>query len=243
MKRSFLQNSARRTAFVLAMLLLLGSTPVQAAGNTTACKSQQASMESRVCPLLLPPGRSVTLSAEYLEMRLGLPAGEIAAITITSLPKQSGGRLMLDGVEVQMYDTILRSELDRLCYVQDDSAQQAGAGWFSFIPLCKESTKICATFQIGQQPDTAQRPLVQDVFCCTSGQTPVFAALSCLQGKVVYTVQRKPAKGSVCFADGKCVYTPNEGAQGTDRFVLTALDEQGGVSAPIEVQVMIRSEG
>ena len=164
MKRSFLQNSARRTAFVLAMLLLLGGTPVQAAGNTTACKSQQSSMESRVCPLLLPPGNSVTLSAEYLEMRLGLPAGEIAAITITSLPKQSGGRLMLDGVEVQMYDTILRSELDRLCYVQDDSAQQAGAGWFSFIPLCKESTKICATFQIGQQLDTAQRPLVQVSF-------------------------------------------------------------------------------
>ena len=232
MKRSFLQNSARRTAFVLAMLLLLGGTPVQAAENTTACKNQQPSMESKVCPLLLPPGNSVTLSAEYLEMRLGLPAGEIVAITIISLPKQSGGRLMLDGVEVQMYDTILRSELDRLCYVQDDSAQQAGAGWFSFIPLCKESTKICATFQIGP-----------DVFCCTSGQTPVFTALSCLQGKVVYTVQRKPAKGSVCFADGKCVYTPNEGAQGTDRFVLTALDEQGGVSAPIEVQVMIRSEG
>lgn len=159
MKRSFLQNSARRTAFVLAMLLLLGGTPVQAAENTTACKNQQPSMESRVCPLLLPPGNSVTLSAEYLEMRLGLPAGEIVAITITSLPKQSGGRLMLDGVEVQMYDTILRSELDRLCYVQDDSAQQAGAGWFSFIPLCKESTKICATFQIGQQPDTAQRPV------------------------------------------------------------------------------------
>ena len=130
MKRNFLQNSVRRMAFVLAMLLLLGGTPVQAAENTTACKNQQPSMESRVCPLLLPPGNSVTLSAEYLEMRLGLPAGEIAAITITSLPKQSGGRLMLDGVEVQMYDTILRSELDRLCYVQDDSAQQAGAGWF-----------------------------------------------------------------------------------------------------------------
>ena len=115
MKRSFLQNSARRTAFVLAMLLLLGGTPVQAAENTTACKNQQPSMESKVCPLLLPPGNSVTLSAEYLEMRLGLPAGEIVAITIISLPKQSGGRLMLDGVEVQMYDTILRSELAVLC--------------------------------------------------------------------------------------------------------------------------------
>lgn len=241
MKQNFLRGT-RRLAFVLAVVFLLGGTPVQAAGNNGDCKSQQPSMESRVCPLLLPSGSSVTLSAEYLEMRLGLPAGEIAAITITSLPKQSGGRLMLDGVEVQMYDTILRSELDRLCYVQDDSALQAGAGWFSFIPLCKESKKICATFQIGRQ-ENGERPLVQDVFCCTSGQTPVFAALSCLQGKVVYTVQRKPTKGSVRFADGKCIYTPHEGAQGSDRFVLTALDEQGGVSAPIEVQVMIRSEG
>ena len=46
MKRSFLQNSVRRMAFVLAMLLLLGGTPVQAAENTTACKNQQPSMES-----------------------------------------------------------------------------------------------------------------------------------------------------------------------------------------------------
>lgn len=53
----------------------------------------------------------VPLSAEYFEMRLGLEPGEIAAITITSLPQEGSGKLMLDGVEVQVHDTIFRSEL------------------------------------------------------------------------------------------------------------------------------------
>ena len=81
---------------------------------------------------------------------------------------------------------------------------------------------------------------MQDVFCHTSGQTPVSAALSCMQGEVVYTISRKPAKGMVSFEDGRCVYTPQEGQTGSDSFVLTALDEQGRVSAPIRVSVAIQ---
>ena len=61
-----------------------------------------------------------------------------------------------------------------------------------------------------------------------------------MQGEVVYTISRKPAKGTVSFADGRCVYTPQEGQTGSDSFVLTALDEQGRVSAPIRVSVAIQ---
>ena len=154
---------------------------------------------------------------------------------------------MLDGVEVQIYDTIFRSELDRLCYVQDENALAASSGWFSFIPLCtsqihgkEDVQKVCATFQIREQEDIEERPIVQDVFCHTSAQTPVSAALSCMQGEVVYTISRKPAKGMVSFEDGRCVYTPQEGQTGSDSFVLTALDEQGRVSAPIRVSVAIQ---
>lgn len=180
-------------------------------------------------------------------MRLGLKPGEIAAITITSLPEEGSGKLMLDGVEVQIYDTIFRSELDRLCYVQDENALAASSGWFSFIPLCtsqihgkEDVQKVCATFQIREQEDTEERPIVQDVFCHTSAQTPVSAALSCMQGEVVYTISRKPAKGTLSFEDGRCVYTPQGGQTGSDSFVLTALDEQGRVSAPIRVSVAIQ---
>ena len=80
---------------------------------------------------------------------------------------------------------------------------------------------------------------MQDVFCRTKTDIQVSAALSCLQGEVVYTVNRKPAQGSVHFEDGRCIYTPKDGAAGTDSFELVALDEAGGVSSPITVEVFI----
>lgn len=235
-----------KAAALFAAFFLLLSLPVQVSAATTAQSEQRAALQSRVYPIQLPPGTNIPLSAEYFEMRLGLELGEIAAITITSLPQEGSGKLMLDGVEVQVYDTIFRSELDRLCYVQDDNALAASAGWFSFIPLCSSqilgkepAERVCATFQLKAQQITAPRPMVQDVFCRTNSGTQVSAALSCLQGKVVYTVNRKPAQGSVHFEDGRCIYTPQEGAAGTDRFELVALDEAGGVSSPITVEVFI----
>ena len=204
----------------------------------------------------------------YTGKQWGRPCTELPAFIIKRLPVRftyddnyfnalyqgipNGGytamvEKMLDGVEVQIYDTIFRSELDRLCYVQDENALAASSGWFSFIPLCtsqihgkEDVQKVCATFQIREQEDTEERPIVQDVFCHTSAQTPVSAALSCMQGEVVYTISRKPAKGTVSFEDGRCVYTPQEGQTGSDSFVLTALDEQGRVSAPIRVSVAIQ---
>lgn len=235
-----------KAAALFAAFFLLLSLPVQVSAATTAQSEQRAALQSRVYPIQLPLGTNVPLSAEYFEMRLGLEPGEIAAITITSLPQDGSGKLMLDGVEVQVHDTIFRSELDRLCYVQDDNALSASAGWFSFIPLCSSeilgeepAERVCATFQLKAQETTAQRPIVQDVFCRTRTDTQVSAALSCLQGEVVYTVNRKPAQGSVHFEDGRCIYTPKDGAAGTDSFELVALDEAGGVSSPIMVEVFI----
>ncbi len=124
----------RKILAVLGAVLIAAAAPMVAEADRPSAPIQ---MESRVYPMVLPRGGTIPLSAEYFEMRLGLPAGEIAAITIVSLPVQGSGRLMLDGVEVQVHDTIFRSELDRLCYVQDEGALAASSGWFSFIPLCR----------------------------------------------------------------------------------------------------------
>lgn len=233
-------------ALMAACLFLMAPVQASAAGETAAQGEQRTELQSRVYPIQLPPGTNVPLSAEYFEMRLGLDPGEIAAITIVSLPQEGSGKLMLDGVEVQVYDTIFRSELDRLCYVQDDNALAASSGWFSFIPLCSSeilgeepAERVCATFQLRESDFLAQRPVVQDVFCSTQGEQPVAAALSCLQGEVVYTVNRKPLKGTVHFEEGRCVYLPQEGASGADSFELVALDQEGGVSSPITVEVFI----
>lgn len=234
----------RNILAVLGAVLIAAVAPMVAEADRPSAPIQ---MESRVYPMVLPRGGTIPLSAEYFEMRLGLPAGEIAAITIASLPAQGSGRLMLDGVEVQVHDTIFRSELDRLCYVQDEGALAASSGWFSFIPLCRSelnktegSTKICATFQLREE-DGIGRPIVQDVFCLTEPKTPVSAALAPLEGRVVYTVSQKPLQGRVELTEGRCLYTPNEDASGTDRFVLVALDEQGRVSTPIRVEIAVRT--
>lgn len=148
-----------------ACLFLMAPVQTSAAGETAAQGEQRAALQSRVYPIQLPPGTNVPLSAEYFEMRLGLEPGEIAAITITSLPQEGSGKLMLDGVEVQVHDTIFRSELDRLCYVQDDNALSASAGWFSFIPLCSSeilgeepAERVCATFQLKAAGDDRSAP-------------------------------------------------------------------------------------
>ena len=82
---------------------------------------------------------------------------------------------------------------------------------------------------------------MQDVFCLTEPKTPVSAALAPLEGRVVYTVSQKPLQGRVELTEGRCLYTPNEDASGTDRFVLVALDEQGRVSTPIRVEIAVRT--
>lgn len=95
-------------ALMAACLFLMAPVQASAAGETAAQGEQRAALQSRVYPIQLPPGTNVPLSAEYFEMRLGLEPGEIAAITITSLPQEGSGKLMLDGVDVQVHDTIFR---------------------------------------------------------------------------------------------------------------------------------------
>lgn len=234
---------------VAAAMLITANLSIDTTAFADAVNAA-SKMESKVYPMMIPKeasGKSIPLSAEYFEMRMGWKAGELAAVTITSLPKEGSGKLMLDGVEVEVYDTIFRSELDRLCYVQDEDALQASAGWFSFIPLCstdiqqqKKEKRLCATFQV--IPKDSERPLVQDVFCRTLPDTQVYAALQCMsqpQRQVVYTINKKPQKGTVNFLKGRCIYTPNPKARGTDHFVLTALDNKGGISSPIQVNVAI----
>lgn len=266
-------NSKNLTALCLSLLLCISNPLSVSAANiqnivkvSTKSESlcfpkihikedaESCKPESRVYPIFIPKeavGKTIPLSAEYFEMRMGWNSGELAGITITSLPEESNGKLMLDGVEVQIYDTIFRSELDRLCYVQDEDTLQVSAGWFSFIPLCSSQTKkeqklprLCATFQI--IPKNTERPLVQDVFCKTVSDTKIQTALPCFTSsekkRIIYTLNQKPSKGSISLSGESCIYIPNEGAQGSDRFVLTALDEYGGISSPIQVRVIIEPE-
>lgn len=63
-------------------------------------------MESRAYPLILPAGESVSLSAEYFEMRLGLKPGEIDLSLINGL----SFAMKKQGYEVDVSRTSLEAE-------------------------------------------------------------------------------------------------------------------------------------
>lgn len=202
------------------------------------CKAAEpVRMKSCVYPIYLTEETEMLpLSREYFEMRLGLAPGELLAITITSMPNKSN--LMLDGVEVEVYDTLLAGDTDRLSYYKEE-----GEGWFSFIPICKgekdDSDKICATFTINQ----AEKPYpsIKEVFCQTLPERKIGTSFSQEEGeRAVYTLLKKPLQGKVKCSGESCDYTPNSAAEGEDSFSLVALYQNGMVSAPIPVQVKIQ---
>ena len=192
---------------------------------------------SRAYPIFLPDEiKSLPLSKEYFSLRLRIPQKDLLAVTVISLPKPEDGNLMLDGLPVDLYDTILAKDLDRLCYTS-----RKDGGWFSLIPVCRKNpfaqdTKICATFSINKGKEDF--PFIKEAVCVTQPETGIKAALE-QESNLVYTVVKKPLKGTAdCFAGG-CTYTPDKGAQGQDLFSLAAMHKDGRVSSPIQIKTVI----
>ena len=190
-------------------------------------------MISCIYPVSLPEGmETLPLSAEYICMRLETAPGELLAITVTSMPKD--GELLLDGVQVELYDTILAGKLDRLSYRLNSS----GPNWFSFVPVCRGTQKrICVTFNISQEK--REGIPAKEVVCMTQPDTLVAAALPHREDMVYITV-KKPVQGRAACFEGRCIYIPNKKTEGKDSFVLAALSKDGRVSYPIEVTATIQ---
>ena len=198
---------------------------------------EEETLISQSYPIFLPDEMKVLpLSKEYFSLRLQIPQKDLLAVTIISLPKPESGSLMLDGVPVELYDTILAKDLDRLCYTS-----KKDKGWFSVIPVCRKNpfaqdTKICATFSINKRKEDF--PIIKEAVCVTQPETGIRAALE-QESNLVYTVVKKPLKGTAdCFAGG-CTYTPDKGVQGQDLFSLAAMHKDGRVSSPIQIKTVI----
>lgn len=99
-----------------------------------------SAMESRVRDVSLLPENSVSLTAEVLEEQLGLESGDLLAVRILTLPEE--GQLLAGGIAVERGETLLRRELEQLCYLSNGNEDD----WFTFIPVCSE--ELCAVFNL-----------------------------------------------------------------------------------------------
>ena len=109
------------------------SLPVSAAADSVE-------MKNHILTLPVFPETAVELSAGELEQRLGLGQGDLLALTFLTVPKQ--GQLLSGGVVVERGETLLRRELERLCYLSDENSDD----WFAILPVCSQD--ICAVVNL-----------------------------------------------------------------------------------------------
>lgn len=226
---------------ILLAALFLQTLPVGACATELypngLIANQSEKMSSQVCYLTTQKNKTTTFSASYFEKYLGLPDGDIRSITIMSLPTPEQGRLVLDGVEVSLYDVLLRSEVDRLCFAPRETASD---GWFSFIPLCSKS--VCTTVSMTASSEPNQSPILRNGLCQTAMGIPVRAMVQVSDRNgdaVTLQIAQKPQKGSVVLEGSRYTYTPYPGSSGKDSFTLTGIDKRGGISNEATISVMI----
>ena len=99
-----------------------------------------SAMESRVNTIPVFPRQSTVFCAEGLEQQLGLENGDLLAVTFTVIPEK--GQLLAGGIPVERGETLLRRELEELCYRPDGE----GSDWFAIVPICSE--RICAVYNL-----------------------------------------------------------------------------------------------
>lgn len=229
----------QKKAFLAAAASITLSLGAVQAGAEEFLPVQADGMTSQVCSVTIEQGRTAAFSAGYFEARLGLDPGEIDAVTITALPPSTKGRLILDGVEVGLYDTLLRSEFDRLCYAAAHETS-GEAGWFSFVPMCSKS--VCATVSLTPSSVRNIVPQVKNAVCRTAKNISVKSVLDVYDANgdaVTLQLTSRPQKGRVVLSGTSYTYQPYPGSTGKDSFSVVAADSRGGLSKEAVVSVEI----
>lgn len=202
-----------------------------------AAQQLQDGMVSEVYEAQAAKGETTVFSADYFERRLGLPQGDLMAVRFTVIPQETQGRLMLDGVAVEKNETLMRSQLNRLCFVP----AQGGEGcWFSFIPQCSRSVAATVSVTVTDEPIPA--PQLKNDACTTVKNVSVrrSAGVTNGAGEVQLIVSKAPEKGYVLVEGAAYTYTPFLNEAGKDSFTLMAMDSQGNCSNEATVTVEIQ---
>lgn len=238
------KNKSKQTLLCL-IAALLAISPTQASASLSPTPKAEA--YSQVCHFPTSLGKTVEFSADYFEARLGIPPGGVEAVTLAALPSSKSGRLVLDGVEVSLYDALSRSELDRLCFAptaamttEEDSAEGGPRAWFSFVT--RGQKPVCATVILQDTTVKNLPPQAKNAICRTAKNSAVGSCLSVYDPNgddVTLQISTPPEKGKVEISGLSYTYSPYPGCFGKDSFSLTAADTRGGLSTPAKITVAI----
>lgn len=166
----------------------------------------------------------------------------LKSITITELPSQAVGRLMLDNLYVVKNQVIARDDFSMLKFVQ--TAEGASAV-FKFRPNNSTYEIECSLQALSSVNLCPVASNGDSVSAWTNMNISCFGTLAGYDpegDKLKYEVVSYPEKGLITITNaetGDYRYTPYENAKGTDAFSYTVRDEFGNYSETCTVKIKI----
>lgn len=167
----------------------------------------------------------------------------LKSITITELPSQSAGRLMLDNLYVVKNQVITRDDFSLLKFVQTTS--EGISATFKFKPNDGAYEIECALLPLDSVNLSPVATNGSTVSAWTNMNISCFGTLDGYDPegeRLRYEIVSYPEKGLITLTNaetGDYKYTPFENASGTDVFSYTVRDEKGNYSEICTVKMKI----
>lgn len=182
-------------------------------------------------------GRSAALSCDRLEQSLGLEEGGLEEITVTSLPEENNGILMVAAAPVEAYQTLGRDEIDRMYFIPSGNTLSCS---FDFIPKCSRSVNASVVMTVTETQNMP--PITTDASVETAAGIAVRGRLRAYEPEgedMSVKVLRTPQKGTVSFDGLDFIYTPYTGQNGEDAILFSVEDSLGNASVQSTLTVSI----
>lgn len=170
-------------------------------------------------------------------------ATNVKSITITALPDESQGRLMLGELYVVNNQVIDREDFDSLKFIPSSSKESDCV--FKFIPSSGNYELECMLRVITEVNYSPIATNGQAVSTWTNEDVTCFGVLDGYDpdgDKVKFEIVSYPEKGIVQIINseaGDYKYTPYDGVKGKDSFTYRVRDEYGNYSAESTVNIKI----
>ena len=167
----------------------------------------------------------------------------VKSITVTALPEEKVGRLMLDNLYIVENQVIEREDFSMIRYVQKTNEDQGA--FFKFKPNNSDYELECSLKPIESVNLTPVASNGEIVSAWTNMNVSSFGALSGYDpegDELKYEIVSYPQKGLVTLTNsttGDYKYTPYENSKGSDAFTYRVRDSYGNYSEICTVKMKI----
>lgn len=167
----------------------------------------------------------------------------VQAITVTSLPSEDYGKLMLDNLYVLENQVIYRSDFSMLKFVSTKDTDEGV--FFTFKPKGSNYTIQCELKSLKNVNLSPVATNGEDVSTWTNQNTSYYGVLNGYDpegDELKYEICSYPTKGILYLsnkAEGDYRYVPYTNAKGTDSFTYRVRDSYGGYSEVCAVAIRI----